>query len=114
VYAFIYAIFDNFKINKELDLMTAIAETTETISICGLMVHVLPEKIPEVKPRILAIAGSEIHGIGERGNLVVTIESDHYKTTADRITELQKLQGVLSAAMIYQHTEKLEEETLEF
>ena len=89
--------------------MTIITNSTtaDTISICGLMVHVLPEKIAEVKPHILAIAGSEIHAIGERGNLVVTIESDHYKKTADRITELQKLKGILSAAMIYQHTEEL-------
>jgi nitrate reductase NapD len=83
-------------------------KSLESISICGLMVHVLPEKIPEVKPRILAIAGSEIHAISEQGNLVVTIESDNYKKTADRMTELQRLKGILSAAMIYQHTEEFE------
>ena len=88
---------------------TAVVETPNTISVCGVMVQVLPEKMPEVEPRLLAIPGLEIHGMSDDGKVVITVESDSYKETGKRITELQQVKGVLAASMIYQHTEELED-----
>ena len=93
--------------------MTATKDTSDTISICGVMAQVLPEKVDEVKARMLQIAGLEIHGIGDDGKMVITVESNNYKDTGERISALQKLKGVISASMIYQHTETLEEQALE-
>ena len=86
---------------------TAVVETPETMSICGVMAQVLPEKMHEVEPRLLAISGLEIHGVSDDGKVVITVESENYKDTGSRITDLQKIEGVLSASMIYQHTEEL-------
>lgn len=85
---------------------------SETISICGVMAQVLPEKMDEVQARMLEIPGLEIHATGDDGKLVITVESNSYKKTGDRISTLQKLKGVLSASMIYQHTETPEEQDL--
>lgn len=80
------------------------------ISICGVMVFILPEKREEVEARMLEIQGLEIHGASDEGKLVVTIETPSYKETGDAVTCLQKLEGILSIAMIYQHAEALEDE----
>jgi len=88
---------------------TAVVETPDVVSICGVMVQILPEKMAEIEPRMLAIPGLEIHGISDNGKVVVTVESGSYKETGNRISELQKLKGVLSASMIYQHTEEVED-----
>ena len=93
--------------------MTTINDTSDTISICGVMAQVLPENIDEVKARMLQIAGLEIHAIGDDGKVVITVESNSYKDTGERISALQKIKGVISASMIYQHTETLEEQALE-
>ena len=80
------------------------------ISICGVVVFILPEKREEVEARMLEISGLEIHGASDEGKLVVTIETPSYKETGDAVTRLQKLEGILSIAMIYQHAEALEDE----
>jgi len=79
------------------------------ISICGVTVFILPEKREEVEARMLEISGLEIHGASDDGKLVVTIETPSYKETGDAVTRLQKLEGILSIAMIYQHAEALDD-----
>ncbi|MCK5903197.1 MAG: chaperone NapD [Cocleimonas sp.] len=87
------------------------SEAAETMSICGVMAQVLPEKMQEVRARMLdEIAGLEVHGVGENGKMVITVESNNYSETGKRISDLQKIKGVLSASMIYQHTETLDDE----
>jgi nitrate reductase NapD len=92
--------------------MNNMNQPAATISVCGVMAQVLPEKMDEVTPTLLAIEGLEIHGISDAGKLVITIESESYRETGRRITTLQNLKGILSASMIYQHTETLENEAV--
>lgn len=88
--------------------MTKKNEASETISICGVMAQALPEKMDDVKSLLLEIPGLEIHAVSNDGKMVITVESDNYKDTGRHISTLQKVKGVLSASMIYQHTEELE------
>lgn len=80
------------------------------ISVCGVMVFVLPEKREEVEARMYEIPGLEIHGASEEGKLVVTIETDSYKKTGDAVTRLQNVEDILSISMIYQHAETVDDE----
>ncbi len=86
------------------------AKKENVISVCGVMVFILPENREVVEARMLEILGLEIHGSNDEGKLVVTIETDSYKETGDAVTQLQKLEGILSIAMIYQHAEVLDDE----
>ena len=88
------------------------ANEENVISICGVMVFILPEKRAEVEARMLEISGLEIHGASDEGKLVVTIETPSYKETGDAVTRLQKLEGILSIGMIYQHAEALDDDEL--
>lgn len=77
-------------------------------NICGILVHVHPERQQASAARLLAIPGLEIHAASETGKLVVTLEADTYKEAADALQQLQTLDGVLSAALIYHHAEECE------
>ncbi len=70
--------------------------------IAGVIVHARPEKCDSVAASIRAVEGAEIHAM-ENGRMVVTVESDDYKLTSDRVLELHQLNGVLSAVLVYQY-----------
>jgi nitrate reductase NapD len=73
--------------------------------IAGIIVHTKKENIDRVEQAILAMGSAEIHGI-DRGRIVVTVESDDYRITSDKVLELHEIDGVLSAVLVYQHGEE--------
>lgn len=77
------------------------------LHIASLVVHALPQRLPEVRAAILAIAGSEIHGASHTGKLVVTLEAPSTDDMMARISEIQRLDGVLASALVYQHADTL-------
>ncbi len=81
------------------------------MNIAGVVIHAHPDKINFVQEEILAMEGTEIHGVKEDGRLVVTVENDGYKETSDTVLELHQIKGVLSASLVYQHCEELTDET---
>ncbi|MDM8545204.1 chaperone NapD [Candidatus Venteria ishoeyi] len=82
------------------------------MNICGILVHAHPEGFAAVEQRLLAIPGVEVHGISEEGRAVVTLEEDDEDQMADSMLAIQRLEGVLSASMIY-HQREDEEPTKE-
>ena len=71
-----------------------------------------PDELTAVKDRLEAVPGVEVHAENEKGNLVVTIESENVQATAEILTTLQNVEGVLSASLVY-HQEELQPEKLE-
>ncbi len=76
--------------------------------IAGIVVHALPARLPQVRAAIDAIAGAEIHAASDSGKLVVTLEAPSSRAIAAHLTLLHQLDGVLSAALVYQHNEDAE------
>lgn len=81
------------------------AATNEAINICGLLVHAIPDQISQVQERLLQYEGVEIHTVTGNGRLVITIDHPDRYQVVDTINQLNNVEGVLSAAMVYQHTE---------
>lgn len=78
------------------------------MDIVGVLVRSNPPQRQTVKSALNAISGLEIHAETEIGQLVVTVdESNGYP--GDTITQINNIEGVLSAAMVYQYSEKDEE-----
>jgi nitrate reductase NapD len=75
------------------------------MNICGILVHVHPERYEIVKQRLLAVPGVEIHGVSEEGRTVVTLEDEDEEQLAVSMLEIQRTNGVLAASMIYHHRE---------
>lgn len=88
--------------------MTANAISPNSISICGVLVHLDPDKSQQATQEMLNIEGLEIHACNAQGKQVVTIETDSYNETGEKLNRLQLIEGVLSVSLIYQHSEDLE------
>ncbi len=73
--------------------------------IAGIVVHALPASLPQVRAAIDAMAGAEVHAVSDSGKLVVTLEAPTSRAIAAHLTFLHQLDGVLSAALVYQHNE---------
>lgn len=81
------------------------AATNEVINICGVLVHAMPGHAAQVQQRLLQHEGVEVHEVTADGRLIVTIEHPDRNRMVDTINQLNGVEGVLSAAMVYQHCE---------
>ncbi len=79
--------------------------TNEVINICGLLIHAIPGQVSQVEEKLLQYEGVEVHTITKDGRLVITIDHPDRYQMADTISQLNNVEGVLSAAMVYQHNE---------
>jgi len=77
----------------------------EIINICGMLVHAHPDNTEQVKHRLTQFDGVEIHEVTVDGRLIVTIDQPDHHAMADTINLINGAEGVLSAAMVYQHQE---------
>ncbi|MDH5181140.1 MAG: chaperone NapD [Gammaproteobacteria bacterium] len=75
------------------------------INICGVLVHAARDRLAEVQTRLGSFAGLEIHEVTAEGRMIITLDLPDRMQMADTINDLNKIEGVLSAAMVYQHSE---------
>ena len=78
------------------------------IHVAGIVVYVHPQRLQATKDAIAALPSLEVHGASPNGKLVVTIETGAAAETLSAIETVQKIDGVLSAVVVYQHSEELE------
>lgn len=76
--------------------------------IASLLVHVRPERVDAVRGHIVAMPGAEVH-VEQSGKMVVTLEGPHEGWVADRMTEINLIDGVLSAVLVFHHVDPEEE-----
>ncbi len=79
------------------------------MNIAGVLVHARPNYHAQVRQSLSELQGVEVHIETADGRFVVTIEEEKRSMVADTLTALHKLDGVLSAAMVYEHSEPDEE-----
>ena len=82
------------------------------VHISGVLVQAWPEEMTAVQNRLTVMPGVEVHAESDNGHLVVTIEANDVQTTAELLTDLQSVEGVLSATLVY-HQEEQQPEKLE-
>ncbi len=81
-------------------------QPAEICAISGVVVRALPEQLTDVTRQLEALPGVEVHACDPQGKLVVTVEElPGEKLMVDRLTEINAVAGVLSAALIYAHQE---------
>ncbi len=83
------------------------------MDISGVLVRTWPKSIESVQQSLSQLEGVEVHGASEDGRLVVTVESQGERDTADLLVNMQDLPGVLSAFMIYHQFEDLGQQEAE-
>jgi len=75
------------------------------MNIAGVVVFASPNAATELQTQLTTLSGVEVHAVSDEGKMVVTIENQHESDLADTVMEVQKLEGVLSASLVYHHNE---------
>lgn len=75
------------------------------LHITSLVVHVLPKALEQVIVGIVKIKGAQIHGSHPAGKLVITLEARHARDILDCVSQIEQLDGVINASLVYQHVE---------
>ncbi len=75
------------------------------MNICGVLVRARPERLGEVARALEAMPGVEVHATTTDGRIVVTLERDGRAGVADALSEMHNVEGVLTAALVYEHSE---------
>lgn len=81
------------------------------MDIASAIVNAVPGRREAVRAALRALNGVEIHAETPDGRFIVTVEDTAQTTAADTIVELHRLDGVLSAAMVYQYSGREEQST---
>jgi nitrate reductase NapD len=80
----------------------------EEVHISSLVVHAAPKRMQSVENAIAMMPGARVHGGSPNGKLVVTLDASSTDEMLSRIGIIQRLDGVLSAALVYQCADSLE------
>jgi len=75
------------------------------VHVAGLVVHVTPQAVERVAQAIARRDGARIHATSPDGKLVVTLEADASGAIAATVEDIQRIDGVLAASLVYQHSE---------
>jgi periplasmic nitrate reductase NapD len=78
------------------------------MDIASAVIHAAPGRRAEVRAQLEGLRGLEIHAETPEGRFGVTVEDTAAGSAADTVVQLHRLDGVLSAAMVYQYSDTQE------
>lgn len=81
---------------------------TPELHIASLVVHAAPDRAAAVEQTLQRLHGAEVHARTGHGKLVVTLEAETAAAMSDRVLRIQRIAGVLSAALVYQCSDTLQ------
>jgi nitrate reductase NapD len=74
-------------------------------NVCGVLVHTRPGSVEEVRDRLAALPGVEVHAATEEGRVVVTVEDIPERLAIETISDIFQTEGVINASLVYQYTD---------
>jgi nitrate reductase NapD len=80
----------------------------DELHIASLVVHSTPRRLDSVAGVIAALPGACIHASSASGKLVVTLEAPDAEAITATVASIQHVDGVLSAALVYQCADSLD------
>lgn len=81
---------------------------TEELHIASLVVHAAPRRLVSISDFVSAMPGAVVHASSPKGKLVVTLEALSSEAVTQGVSTIQRLDGVLSAALVYQCADSLD------
>jgi periplasmic nitrate reductase NapD len=82
--------------------------TGEELHIASLVVHAAPKRVTAIDQAITVLPGAVVHAHTRNGKLVVTLEAATADAMTRQVAGIQRLDGVLSAALVYQCADTLD------
>jgi nitrate reductase NapD len=74
-------------------------------NVCGVLVHTRPGNVEDVKGRLAALPGVEVHAATDEGRVVVTVEDTPERLAIETIDDIFQTVGVINASLVYQYTD---------
>lgn len=81
---------------------------SEKLHISSLLVTVIPDLVERVAGTIGKMDIAEIAHMDTFGKIIVILETADESVIVDALTEIQLLKGVVSAALVFHHSEPVE------
>lgn len=78
---------------------------TREVHISSLVVQVHPASMTAAMEAIETLPGVEIHDRDSLGKFVVVLEVESSSALSERMDQIQKMAGVLSASLVFHHVE---------
>ena len=78
------------------------------MTICSLVVQARPEHLESVNETLNAMKGVEIHAQNEFGKLVISIDHPSREYCSKAMTDMTRIDGVMSTSLVYEYQEDLE------
>jgi len=75
------------------------------MNICGVLVQGRPADRTRIHAALTAMPGVEVHAETEAGQLVVTVEEAEQASAANTLVDINNVQGVLAASLVYLYSE---------
>lgn len=78
------------------------------LHIASLVVYSTPGRAAALAATLSTLPQAVVHAVGANGKLVVTLEADDAAQMVALVQQIQRTDGVLSAALVYQHADTLD------
>jgi nitrate reductase NapD len=75
------------------------------VHIASLLVHAMPANLDRIAAAIEELGGAEVHAKDPVGKILVTLESENEAEILSRISEIQDMECVLNAVLVYHEVE---------
>jgi periplasmic nitrate reductase NapD len=76
--------------------------------IAGVVVYARSESMREVIHALETLPGAQIHGASHDGKIVLTFEGERSSHIAEQLNAAQRIEHVVSVALVYQHGEPID------
>lgn len=73
------------------------------MNISSIVVQTRPHESETLLNRLAELPGVDVHAANDKGRIVITIEDTPENVPADTLMNVQNMQGVLSASLIYNY-----------
>ena len=77
------------------------------LHMASALVHALPAQAEAVSARIAELPGAAVHARSPEGKIVITLESERSEDIVAALNDIQRMSGVMSAALVSEHSEPL-------
>jgi nitrate reductase NapD len=75
------------------------------MNISSVILRVLPARLPAIRAALRQLPGVDLHGDPGDGRLVLTVEDTDRSRASDVLMDLHRLEGLLSASLVYQYAD---------
>ena len=76
--------------------------------IAGIWIQARPEELRKVAESVSEMPGAKVHAVHAQGKVVVSLEAPDMLEIRASMDRMRGLAGVLTASLVYQHSESLE------